>query len=363
MELIFKYASLGLLVVSFLTFFILLLAGKRAGSGRFVAFCKNVSEFTASVDSINDGNLQQFEAACLTEHAPEAVKQGWNTFKSARFGYPSEYFDKTACMVGLDKKRHKKTAVIILIILYVLAIALSAGSVFIAKNNVDIIMSISSVVVIPWFIIFCIKGNSSAKAKAAFDTMLEDLDVSVQMQKYENYQMDSSGLDAVVEAINKIIFDEENKPIPSKKDQIVHSEDFDMDDIKSEILPDEEIQPTEIALNEDESALSEDDSALNEDGAVSYGYLPKEEEYINPYAAPAIYQQEEIVEPAPVKKPIDFNKFNGVLNQIVDGQYSKETLLKVAKLMIVAFGKFTEPEQRAELKNSIRRLIKAYQNA
>ena len=65
----------------------------------------------------------------------------------------------------------------------------------------------------------------------------------------------------------------------------------------------------------------------------------------------------------PAKKPVPFEPFVAVLNEAIDHGYPKTTLRKIANILVLAFGKFTEPAQREILKNSIRRFIVSYKAA
>lgn len=415
-----SYASIALFVISIVAFVIIKLAGRNVGVKKLVDFLNGVSDFAKNVDKIDDVNMQQFEATCLSENCPKAFTDGWETFKTARFGYPSEYFEKNDFSTNLDVKKHNKKATITLVILYVLSVGVFGAGVWLLDPSASMtnvvyligrILRFASICLIPWLVLFSASRNKTEKVTSALDNMLDSLDAKVQIQKHESYAIDVSKLDSVINLISQIIDEEENKPIPTKKEQLEKAaaleaesqedaeeiadesdesveeldnesgeeldsdeilppnelEDESLDDIRSEILFDEDSDVQEIS----EDNIADEDNQEKPDVVekymdssfepVSYGYLPSEDELISvEYKSPA-----EVEEPTPVpkKKPIDFNKFNMVLNQIIDGGYSRALYLKVAKLMLVAFEKFKEPEQRADLKQSIRRLIQAYRLA
>lgn len=409
------YASIAFFAINVVTFIIIKLAGRNVGAKKLVGFLDGVSDFANDVAKIDDENIQQFEATCLSENCPEAFSAGWETFKNARFGYPSEFFDKTKFVTTQDVKKHNKKAVITLSVFYFIAVALFGACIWLLKdetikNNViyyiAAILRFASVCLIPWLVMFSVSRKPTDKILPALERSMDLLDAKVQMQKHESYAIDVTKLDGVLNLISQIIDEEENKPIPSKKDQLEkaaaieaeqdeldednvepidqpQNEDLEdkldvgevldesMDDIRSEILFDEEdeiayAQPVEATDDEIEDDVIETEESDKVEkymdspyAPVSYGYLPPEEDLISvEFKSPTLE-----VEQKPKKKPIDFNKFNGVLNQIIDGGYSRALYLKVAKLMLVAFEKFKEPEQKAELKQSIRRLIQAYRLA
>lgn len=212
MTAVLNYINYGLATISVIVFVVLLIIKKKSGSGNFIKFCKNVSDFTASVDSINDSNLTQFETVCFASNVPKSVKESWDAFKEARFGYPSEYFDIEKCLI-YDDKKVIKISWILFSVLYGLNILLTITGYFVTKK----IINCYAFYIIPWFMAIMLANNSKVKAKLAFEQMLEDLDVAVRLQKYKDYQFDTSGLEPVIETIIDVINFEENKPLPPRK--------------------------------------------------------------------------------------------------------------------------------------------------
>jgi hypothetical protein len=174
---LFQYVSLGLFGAVLLAFLVFLLIGIRTSSGNLVKFCKNVSEFTASVDGITEDNLEQFDAVCFTDKTPTLVSEGWMAFKGARFGYPSEFIDKTACLACYDRRKYNLAVLISMLVLYVL----NAGffGYVLATTNVvkDVTFCAYAVITLPWLLLVLIGIKPGKRAARFLDKALEDLDV------------------------------------------------------------------------------------------------------------------------------------------------------------------------------------------
>lgn len=209
---VFNYINYGLTALSVIAFIVLIIVKKKSHSGDFVRFCKNISDFTANVESINEDNLTQFEVACLKSCKYDGITEGWKAFKNARFDYPSTYFDNEKCLM-IDNKQNTKLSWVVFSVLFAISLLLTVVSYFVLNKFINSY----ALYVIPWFLVILLLNSSNSKTKIAFDQMLEDLDVSVSLQKYRDYQFDLSGLEPTIETIVDVINFEENKPIPPRK--------------------------------------------------------------------------------------------------------------------------------------------------
>ncbi len=363
----------GLTLIGLVVFGIIM---AKISSGRFRKSCKVISDFANESGVINDANLEQFEATCLDDKTNPVLLEGWESFKAARFGYPSEYIDKEKVLDRFDAKKFKVGVLVTSLVLFVIAVIVAVFAIIATRegNQYTLLFAIVAMIV-PLIILPCyLPAKPKKKAEAAFDQTMDDLDTAVQLQNFVERQVDNSRLLDIQNRIKEVILAEQSKPIPSKKDQLARrkaaeeelaereEEEESLDDIRAELFADDEPIVEYAAEEEEEPAPAEEPTVELEE-------IPAEEE---PAPAEAVAEEEPVEEvaaeevpaeePKP-KKEVKFEPFVGVLNQVIDGEYDTATLKKIANIIVLAFGKFKEPAQREALKNSIRRFIVSYKSA
>ena len=342
---------IGITLIAFIVFGAVL--GRLSGR-RFVKSCRTISDFSNQSGEINDGNLEQFEAACFDEKTDETFMEGWESFKTARFGYPSEYIDSVKIKSRFDSSKFKialfVTSGALFLIATVFAIYFFVGLGL--QSGYDLIPVIVFLVLPVILLLSYAFVKPEKKPRETFDLMLEDLDTAVRLQRYVERKIDNRRLYEIEDRIRDVIIAEKTKPIPSKKDQIdkklreeeaLSEYEEDLDDIREELLedlPDDQPSAERIEVTNEEVSSDENESVEEEATAT---------------------ETDTIAEPA--KKPVPFEPFVAVLNEAIDHGYPKSTLRKIANILVLAFGKFTEPAQREILKNSIRRFIVSYKAA
>lgn len=342
---------IGITLIAFIVFGAVL--GRLSGR-RFVKSCRTISDFSNQSGVINDGNLEQFEAACFDEKTDETFMEGWESFKTARFGYPSEYIDSVKIKSRFDSSKFKialfVTSGALFLIATVFAICFFVGLGL--QSGYDLIPVIVFLVLPVILLLSYAFVKPEKKPRETFDLMLEDLDTAVRLQRYVERKIDNRRLYEIEDRIRDVIIAEKTKPIPSKKDQIdkklreeeaLSEYEEDLDDIREELLedlPDDQPSAERIEVTNEEVSSDENESVEEEATAT-----------------------ETDTNAEPAKKPVPFEPFVAVLNEAIDHGYPKSTLRKIANILVLAFGKFTEPAQREILKNSIRRFIVSYKAA
>lgn len=342
---------IGITLIAFIVFGAVL--GRLSGR-RFVKSCRTISDFSNQSGEINDGNLEQFEAACFDEKTDETFMEGWESFKTARFGYPSEYIDSVKIKSRFDSSKFKialfVTSGALFLIATVFAIYFFVGLGL--QSGYDLIPVIVFLVLPVILLLSYAFVKPEKKPRETFDLMLEDLDTAVRLQRYVERKIDNRRLYEIEDRIRDVIISEKTKPIPSKKDQIdkklreeeaLSEYEEDLDDIREELLedlPDDQPSAERIEVTNEEVSSDENESVEEEATAT-----------------------ETDTNAEPAKKPVPFEPFVAVLNEAIDHGYPKSTLRKIANILVLAFGKFTEPAQREILKNSIRRFIVSYKAA
>ena len=342
---------IGITLIAFIVFGAVL--GRLSGR-RFVKSCRTISDFSNQSGVINDGNLEQFEAACFDEKTDETFMEGWESFKTARFGYPSEYIDSVKIKSRFDSSKFKIALVVtsgaLFLIATVFAIYFFVGLGL--QSGYDLIPVIVFLVLPVILLLSYAFVKPEKKPRETFDLMLEDLDTAVRLQRYVERKIDNRRLYEIEDRIRDVIIAEKTKPIPSKKDQIdkklraeeaLSEYEEDLDDIREELLedlPDDQPSAERIEVTNEEVSSDENESVEEEATAT-----------------------ETDTNAEPAKKPVPFEPFVAVLNEAIDHGYPKSTLRKIANILVLAFGKFTEPAQREILKNSIRRFIVSYKAA
>ena len=342
---------IGITLIAFIVFGAVL--GRLSGR-RFVKSCRTISDFSNQSGEINDGNLEQFEAACFDEKTDETFMEGWESFKTARFGYPSEYIDSVKIKSRFDSSKFKialfVTSGALFLIATVFAIYFFVGLGL--QSGYDLIPVIVFLVLPVILLLSYAFVKPEKKPRETFDLMLEDLDTAVRLQHYVERKIDNRRLYEIEDRIRDVIIAEKTKPIPSKKDQIdkklreeeaLSEYEEDIDDIREELLedlPDDQPSDERIEVTNEEVSSDENESVEEEATAT-----------------------ETDTNAEPAKKPVPFEPFVAVLNEAIDHGYPKSTLRKIANILVLAFGKFTEPAQREILKNSIRRFIVSYKAA
>lgn len=342
---------IGITLIAFIVFGAVL--GRLSGR-RFVKSCRTISDFSNQSGEINDGNLEQFEAACFDEKTDETFMEGWESFKTARFGYPSEYIDSVKIKSRFDSSKFKialfVTSGALFLIATVFAIYFFVGLGL--QSGYDLIPVIVFLVLPVILLLSYAFVKPEKKPRETFDLMLEDLDTAVRLQRYVERKIDNRRLYEIEDRIRDVIIAEKTKPIPSKKDQIdkklreeeaLSEYEEDIDDIREELLedlPDDQPSAERIEVTNEEVSSDENESVEEEATAT-----------------------ETDTNAEPAKKPVPFEPFVAVLNEAIDHGYPKSTLRKIANILVLAFGKFTEPAQREILKNSIRRFIVSYKAA
>ncbi len=342
---------IGITLIAFIVFGAVL--GRLSGR-RFVKSCRTISDFSNQSGVINDGNLEQFEAACFDEKTDETFMEGWESFKTARFGYPSEYIDSVKIKSRFDSSKFKialfVTSGALFLIATVFAIYFFVGLGL--QSGYDLIPVIVFLVLPVILLLSYAFVKPEKKPRETFDLMLEDLDTAVRLQRYVERKIDNRRLYEIEDRIRDVIIAEKTKPIPSKKDQIdkklreeeaLSEYEEDLDDIREELLedlPDDQPSDERIEVTNEEVSSDENESVEEEATAT-----------------------ETDTNAEPAKKPVPFEPFVAVLNEAIDHGYPKSTLRKIANILVLAFGKFTEPAQREILKNSIRRFIVSYKAA
>ncbi len=342
---------IGITLIAFIVFGAVL--GRLSGR-RFVKSCRTISDFSNQSGVINDGNLEQFEAACFDEKTDETFMEGWESFKTARFGYPSEYIDSVKIKSRFDSSKFKialfVTSGALFLIATVFAIYFFVGLGL--QSGYDLIPVIVFLVLPVILLLSYAFVKPEKKPRETFDLMLEDLDTAVRLQRYVERKIDNRRLYEIEDRIRDVIIAEKTKPIPSKKDQIdkklreeeaLSEYEEDLDDIREELLedlPDDQPSAERIEVTNEEVSSDENESVEEEATAT-----------------------ETDTNAEPAKKPVPFEPFVAVLNEAIDHGYPKTTLRKIANILVLAFGKFTEPAQREILKNSIRRFIVSYKAA
>lgn len=342
---------IGITLITFIVFGAVL--GRLSGR-RFVKSCRTISDFSNQSGEINDGNLEQFEAACFDEKTDETFMEGWESFKTARFGYPSEYIDSVKIKSRFDSSKFKialfVTSGALFLIATVFAIYFFVGLGL--QSGYDLIPVIVFLVLPVILLLSYAFVKPEKKPRETFDLMLEDLDTAVRLQRYVERKIDNRRLYEIEDRIRDVIIAEKTKPIPSKKDQIdkklreeeaLSEYEEDLDDIREELLedlPDDQPSAERIEVTNEEVSSDENESVEEEATAT-----------------------ETDTNAEPAKKTVPFEPFVAVLNEAIDHGYPKSTLRKIANILVLAFGKFTEPAQREILKNSIRRFIVSYKAA
>ncbi len=342
---------IGITLIAFIVFGAVL--GRLSGR-RFVKSCRTISDFSNQSGVINDGNLEQFEAACFDEKTDETFMEGWESFKTARFGYPSEYIDSVKIKSRFDSSKFKIALFVtsgeLFLIATVFAIYFFVGLGL--QSGYDLIPVIVFLVLPVILLLSYAFVKPEKKPRETFDLMLEDLDTAVRLQRYVERKIDNRRLYEIEDRIRDVIIAEKTKPIPSKKDQIdkklreeeaLSEYEEDLDDIREELLedlPDDQPSAERIEVTNEEVSSDENESVEEEATAT-----------------------ETDTNAEPAKKPVPFEPFVAVLNEAIDHGYPKSTLRKIANILVLAFGKFTEPAQREILKNSIRRFIVSYKAA
>ena len=342
---------IGITLIAFIVFGAVL--GRLSGR-RFVKSCRTISDFSNQSGVINDGNLEQFEAACFDEKTDETFMEGWESFKTARFGYPSEYIDSVKIKSRFDSSKFKialfVTSGALFLIATVFAIYFFVGLGL--QSGYDLIPVIVFLVLPVILLLSYAFVKPEKKPRETFDLMLEDLDTAVRLQRYVERKIDNRRLYEIEDRIRDVIIAEKTKPIPSKKDQIdkklreeeaLSEYEEDLDDIREELLedlPDDQPSAERIEVTNEEVSSDENESVEEEATAT-----------------------ETDTNAEPAKKTVPFEPFVAVLNEAIDHGYPKTTLRKIANILVLAFGKFTEPAQREILKNSIRRFIVSYKAA
>ncbi|MGN0789935.1 MAG: hypothetical protein ACI4MW_00505 [Christensenellales bacterium] len=342
---------IGITLIAFIVFGAVL--GRLSGR-RFVKSCRTISDFSNQSGVINDGNLEQFEAACFDEKTDETFMEGWESFKTARFGYPSEYIDSVKIKSRFDSSKFRialfVTSGALFLIATVFAIYFFVGLGL--QSGYDLIPVIVFLVLPVILLLSYAFVKPEKKPRETFDLMLEDLDTAVRLQRYVERKIDNRRLYEIEDRIRDVIIAEKTKPIPSKKDQIdkklreeeaLSEYEEDLDDIREELLedlPDDQPSAERIEVTNEEVSSDENESVEEEATAT-----------------------ETDTNAEPAKKPVPFEPFVAVLNEAIDHGYPKTTLRKIANILVLAFGKFTEPAQREILKNSIRRFIVSYKAA
>lgn len=342
---------IGITLIAFIVFGAVL--GRLTGR-RFIKSCRTISDFSNQSGEINDGNLEQFEAACFDEKTDETFMEGWESFKTARFGYPSEYIDSVKIKSRFDSSKFKialfVTSGALFLIATVFAIYFFVGLGL--QSGYDLIPVIVFLVLPVILLLSYAFVKPEKKPRETFDLMLEDLDTAVRLQRYVERKIDNRRLYEIEDRIRDVIIAEKTKPIPSKKDQIdkklreeeaLSEYEEDLDDIREELLedlPDDQPSAERIEVTNEEVSSDENESVEEEATAT-----------------------ETDTNAEPAKKPVPFEPFVAVLNEAIDHGYPKSTLRKIANILVLAFGKFTEPAQREILKNSIRRFIVSYKAA
>lgn len=342
---------IGITLITFIVFGAVL--GRLSGR-RFVKSCRTISDFSNQSGEINDGNLEQFEAACFDEKTDETFMEGWESFKTARFGYPSEYIDSVKIKSRFDSSKFKialfVTSGALFLIATVFAIYFFVGLGL--QSGYDLIPVIVFLVLPVILLLSYAFVKPEKKPRETFDLMLEDLDTAVRLQRYVERKIDNRRLYEIEDRIRDVIIAEKTKPIPSKKDQIdkklreeeaLSEYEEDLDDIREELLedlPDDQPSAERIEVTNEEVSSDENESVEEEATAT-----------------------ETDTNAEPAKKTVPFEPFVAVLNEAIDHGYPKSTMRKIANILVLAFGKFTEPAQREILKNSIRRFIVSYKAA
>lgn len=393
-------AVIGLVLIGIIAFAVIL---ARIASGKFIKSCKKISNFCNDAGIINDDNLEQFEATCLDDHTNAAFLEGWEAFKAARFGYPGEHIDKERVLSAFDDHKFKLGVTVYSLVLFILDIVAAVYAI-IATRDTDqyaLVFALCSMIIplIPLAIYLPFKPRK--KGEAAFDQTLEDLDTAVRLQRYVERKIDNSRINEINDKIVNVILSEQSKPIPSKKDQLAKmaafeedDDDEDLDDIRNEIvdsdtpefIADEPVVtiPSVTVPVVDMSMPGEKDveetpveNAAVEEAAVEEAPFeetpveeaPVEETSVEDTAAEDVPAEDTAVEEKPTeeapasKKKIKFEPFVAVLDEAIIKIKSKATLKKLGFVIVLAYGKFKEPEQREVLKNSIRKFIVSYKSA
>lgn len=347
-------AAVSFIEITLIAFIVFGAVLGRLSGRRFVKSCRTISDFSNQSGEINDGNLEQFEAACFDEKTDETFMEGWESFKTARFGYPSEYIDSVKIKSRFDSSKFKialfVTSGALFLIATVFAIYFFVGLGL--QSGYDLIPVIVFLVLPVILLLSYAFVKPEKKPRETFDLMLEDLDTAVRLQRYVERKIDNRRLYEIEDRIRDVIIAEKTKPIPSKKDQIdkklreeeaLSEYEEDLDDIREELLedlPDDQPSAERIEVTNEEVSSDENESVEEEATAT-----------------------ETDTNAEPAKKPVPFEPFVAVLNEAIDHGYPKSTLRKIANILVLAFGKFTEPAQREILKNSIRRFIVSYKAA
>ena len=107
----------------------------KISSRKFRKSCKIISDFANESGVINDANLEQFEATCLDDKTNPAMLEGWETFKSARFGYPSEYIDKDKVLSRYCAKNFKKGVLITSLVLFAIAVVAGVYAIIVTRES------------------------------------------------------------------------------------------------------------------------------------------------------------------------------------------------------------------------------------
>lgn len=263
----------------------------RMSKGRFLGFCRKISDFCAEAGIIDDGNLEQFDATCMDENADPAFLEGWNSFKEVRFGYPGEFIDREKVDAVHDSRRFKLAVLLFSLISFLFSVVLSVSTICLVSAKyageyqslwaLAICGLILPLIPLAVFLPLC----PERKNREAFDLALEDLDVCVRLQRMVERKVDSAMLEDIERRIAEIVRAEQNKPVPSKVEQLA------------------EAKP---------------------------------------------------------RKKIRFAPFVELLNQCIERIKTKSRLKKLAALLVAAYGRFREPDQRAALKDSVRRFVVSY---
>lgn len=387
--------ALALVVVLFILHVVGKGVGKKEGNAKYAA---SVSKYLQDNGEVNEGNLAPFTDTCFGEKAPAAYKEGWAAFVESRFGYPSECFDKAKCVKPVKTKKSVKAKGFLAASAVLFAVAAGFATSF-AKAAVAFAIPVVALVCY-WIICakaFKLDKKLSAEEEAAFDALMEDLDVNVALQQYFDYQRDTSDLSELSDAINEIADFENNKPdvqpapveeteeAPAEEEENLFADEEETAEPVEEVEEVVEEAPIEETVEEEAQEEAQEEEAPVEEESVEE---PAEEEVAEPAEeeVPASTVEEEAVEEAPAEEVVEeaqeevaeeapaptpeeiknaqiFKPFMTVLNKTLKKGYNRATLKKVAQIAILAYKKFDKPEQREEIKDFIRKFIVAYSKA
>lgn len=198
----------------------------RLSGGKFLKFCRKISDFCAEAEKIDNGNLEQFDATCMDEAASPAFLEGWNAFKQVRFGYPSEHIDKQKVKAEHDTRRFKLSVTVFSLVSFLLTVVLAVSTICLVTMKYTgeyrgmWALALCSLIVPLLPLAFYLPVSPEKKKDEALDLALEDLDACVHLQKMVERKVDNAALMDIENRIEQVIDSEQNKPVPSKKDQL-----------------------------------------------------------------------------------------------------------------------------------------------